>query len=155
MEIKAIMFDFDMTLVDTSHAIAYAMNRFAEIMGLRKVSYDEVLATIGLPMEKSLSVLWQVAKPEWLDIYSSECRPLEYEKMRPFPGVPETLKALRDRGLKLAITSNRRSVKKAIDHLGLGEYFDLVLGLEEVNILKPEPYILLEAIESLGLTATK
>ena len=59
MEIKAIIFDFDMTLVDTSHAIAYAMNRFAEIMGLRKVSYDEVLATIGLPMEKSLSVLWQ------------------------------------------------------------------------------------------------
>ncbi|HOM98098.1 MAG TPA: HAD hydrolase-like protein, partial [Acetomicrobium sp.] len=37
MEIKAIIFDFDMTLVDTSHAIAYAMNRFAEIMGLRKV----------------------------------------------------------------------------------------------------------------------
>lgn len=151
MEIKAIIFDFDMTLVDTSHAIAYAMNRFAEIMGLRKVSYDEVLATIGLPMEKSLSVLWQGAKPEWLDIYSSECRPLEYEKMRPFPGVPETLKALKDRGLKLAITSNRRSVKKAIDHLGLGEYFDLVLGLEEVNIPKPEPYILLEAIESLGV----
>lgn len=59
MEIKAIIFDFDMTLVDTSRAIAYAMNRFAEIMGLRKVSYDEVLATIGLPMEKSLSVLWQ------------------------------------------------------------------------------------------------
>lgn len=151
MKIEAVLFDFDMTLVDTSHAIAYAMNRFAEMMGLRKVSYEEVLATIGIPMDKSMSLLWQEAKPEWLEIYSQKCRPLEYELMKPFPRVPETLKVLKSQGIKLAITSNRRSAKKAVAYLGLDGYFDVVLGLEDVNIPKPEPAILLKAIEILGV----
>ncbi len=151
MKIEAVLFDFDMTLVDTSHAIAYAMNQFAEMMGLRKVSYEEVLATIGIPMDKSMSLLWQEAKPEWLEIYSQKCRPLEYELMKPFPRVPETLEALKSQGIKLAITSNRRSAKKAVAYLGLDEYFDVVLGLEDVNIPKPEPAILLKAIEILGV----
>ncbi|NLG94171.1 MAG: HAD family hydrolase [Acetomicrobium flavidum] len=151
MEIDAILFDFDMSLVDTSHAIAYAMNRFAEMMGLRKVSYEEVLATIGIPMDKSLSLLWKDAKPEWLEIYSQKCRPLEYERMKLFPGVSETLKALRDRGLKLGITSNRRSAKKAVTHLGLDGYFDVILGLEDVNTPKPDPKIILKAIRIWGV----
>ncbi|WP_286974356.1 HAD family hydrolase [Acetomicrobium sp. UBA5826] len=151
MKVRALLFDFDMTLVDTSHAIAYAMNYFARIMGLRAVSYEEVLSTIGIPMEKSLRCLWNEFRPEWLDIYSKECRPLEYERMKLFPGTEEVLQALRNRGLMLAITSNRRKAKKAVRHLGIDKYFDIVLGLEDVDRAKPDPYILFKAVESLGV----
>ena len=74
---------------------------------------------------------------------------LEYEKMRPFPGVPETLKALRI-GIEACNHSNRRSVKKPLISR-FGRVFRSSFGIRGVNIPKPEPYILLEAIESLGV----
>ena len=51
--IKAVLFDFDMTLADTSYAIEHCTNLLAEKFGLPKVSRQVVLQGIGLPIEAS------------------------------------------------------------------------------------------------------
>ena len=48
---KAVIFDFDMTLADSSYAIHHCSNLLARKFGLEEVSREVVLAGIGLPIE--------------------------------------------------------------------------------------------------------
>lgn len=50
---KGVLFDFDMTLVDSSWGITSAMNALARAVGLPRVSRRRVLRTIGLPLERA------------------------------------------------------------------------------------------------------
>lgn len=62
--IKAVVFDFDMTLADSSYAITDCTNRLAQEHGLRKVTREEVLKTIGMPIRDSWLQLWGEFKEE-------------------------------------------------------------------------------------------
>ena len=50
-KIEAILFDFDMTLVDSSYAIHRCINLLAEYAGLNLVPREKVLKNIGLKIE--------------------------------------------------------------------------------------------------------
>ena len=50
-KITAVIFDFDMTLVDSAHAVTECMNMLADDKGMRRVSEYEMRALIGLPLE--------------------------------------------------------------------------------------------------------
>ncbi len=67
-------------------------------------------------------------------------------------GVPETLRALRERGLHLGIVSNID--EDQLEHLGelagLQEYFDSILSSEEAGSCKPDPGIFAEALRRAG-----
>jgi len=64
-----------------------------------------------------------------------------------FPGVPETLKTLRDMNLKIALCtiSGEKATKRIIDRFGLEAFFDAVIMREDVSAVKPSP-IHLEAV---------
>ena len=51
--IGAVLFDFDMTLVDSSYAITECTNLLADAKGLARVTREEILKVIGLPIEES------------------------------------------------------------------------------------------------------
>jgi len=85
-EIKAILFDFDMTLIDSSHAITACMNGMARDLNLLEVTREQVLSTIGLPIEAAWRTLWGEFRPEWLEHYRNHYSALERKELRPLPG---------------------------------------------------------------------
>lgn len=63
----------------------------------------------------------------------------DYE-VKPYDGIPELLKELKKKGLKLAVFSNKphQAAVKVIDEY-FGDIFDIVLGKKEENPKKPDP----------------
>ncbi|MCE5202243.1 MAG: HAD-IA family hydrolase [Synergistaceae bacterium] len=150
-EIMAVLFDFDMTLVDSSYAIHRCTNMLAKHLGFREVSREEVLASIGLTIEDSWRAYWGDFKQEWIDYYRSNYREEEQADLRLFPGTVETLSVLRSRGIKVGVVSNRRYARRPVESTGLLPLMDVVVGLEDVERAKPEPDSLLKGFSILGI----
>jgi putative hydrolase of the HAD superfamily len=73
-----------------------------------------------------------------------------FKKIRPFPYVGETLRAIRGRGFKLGLLSDFPPERK-LEYLGLGGIWDAVCCSERVGRLKPAPEAFLELARVMGL----
>lgn len=151
-EIKAALFDFDMTLVDSSPGIFHCTNRFAEEMGLTPVPLETVMAAIGLTIEDSWTMYWGSFRKEWIQLYREKFRAEERALMRLFPKTTETLEVLRRAGIKTGLVSNRRFARAPAEYLGLTQHLDVVIGLEDVTRAKPDAEPLLIALARLGVS---
>ncbi len=72
-----------------------------------------------------------------------------------FPGMAETLTALRAHGLRLAVVTSkiRAGAAMELERAGLAPLFDLVVGSDDVRRHKPDPEPLLHALARLGMPA--
>ena len=68
------------------------------------------------------------------------------------PGVAQTLPALREAGLKLAIGSSSRNTPLILNRLGLGNFFDAVADGNTISHSKPYPEVFLQAAERIALS---
>ena len=70
---------------------------------------------------------------------------------RPFPGVVETLRALRERGYLLAVATTKRTdmARRFVDAVGLGALLHHVQGTDGFAH-KPAPDVVLRALAALG-----
>ena len=150
-DIKAALFDFDMTLVDSSWGIAHCTNEFAKLKGLRPVPRETVMAAIGLTIEDSWRMYWGEFRQEWLEEYREKFRDEERRMLRLFPDTLATLDAMRAAGLKTGVVSNRRFARNPLEYLGIADKFDVIVGLEDVTHAKPDPEPLLTALARLGI----
>lgn len=147
---RAALFDFDLTLIDSSHGVTFCLNRVAEAFGLKAVTRGEVMKTIGYPMENAMEMLWGSFSVSWLDYYRDELVPLEHERLVAFPGVEKTLQLLAARGVAMAVVSNRRRIGPAVAGAGLEGFFLHLVGLDDVDMPKPHPQPVHIALERLG-----
>ncbi|MDO5562083.1 MAG: HAD family hydrolase [Synergistaceae bacterium] len=148
---KAFLFDFDMTLADSSYTIHNCTNLLAEHFGLNGVTREQVLYTIGFSIEQSWRHLFGDFKEEWLKYYRENFRGLEESGLRLFPNAVATLEALRSNGYKVGVVTNRHFAMRPIKATGLEPLLDVVVGLEDGNPPKPDPYILLKGSERIGV----
>lgn len=149
--VAAVLFDFDMTLVDSSYIITECTNLMAEAKGLPLVTREDLLKVIGLPIDESWRALWGRFDEEWLEFYRSHFREREQDGFIKFPGTIEVPELLKDMGVKVGVVSNRRFAYRAVEMSGLAHLFDTVIGLEDVSNAKPHPESLLLALERLGV----
>ena len=150
---KAVIFDFDMTLADSSYAIHHCSNLLARKFGLEEVSREVVLAGIGLPIEDCWRLYWGDFKEEWLGYYRDEFRGVEQTGIRLFPNTVAALEELRAKGVRTGVVSNRRFARRVVDATKLTPYMDVIIGLEDVTNAKPDPEVLFKAIGKLGVGA--
>jgi HAD superfamily hydrolase (TIGR01662 family) len=84
------------------------------------------------------------------------CKKYE-EVLRPYthllPGAREVLEALHERGIKLAIATNKigQFARELFEHFGLDKLFAVIVGDEGVSRNKPDPEMLLQAIGKMRL----
>lgn len=149
-KITTVLFDFDMTLVDSSYIVTECTNRLADLYGLRRITREELMTMIGLPLADSWERQWGRVEQEWLDTYRAKFRDMEQEGMREFPGTRPVPRALRAAGLRTGVVSNRSYARLAVEKAGLADLFDVVVGLEDVTKPKPDAEPLLFALERLG-----
>ncbi len=149
-KITTVLFDFDMTLVDSSYIVTECTNKLADMFGLRRITREELMTMIGLPLVDSWKRQWGRFEQEWLDTYRAKFRDAEHGGMREFPGTRSVPRLLRTAGIKTGVVSNRSFARLAVETAGLTDLFDVVVGLEDVTKPKPDAEPLLCALDRLG-----
>ena len=67
------------------------------------------------------------------------------------PETRETLRTLRERGLRLAIGSSSRNARFILQRIGLIDFFDAISDGNNISRSKPDPEVFLKAAQMLGL----
>jgi HAD superfamily hydrolase (TIGR01509 family) len=155
MNIQAIVFDFDGTLVDASEAICSSFNAVLLDHGFPLLETSLIKTKIGRPLKELFAEVDTAATDERLQSYVEEYRkhffPISAAKTRPMPGVVEALPEL-SRGRRLAIATSRTAdgAQHILRCLGLAQHFGAVVGIEDVSRVKPDPEPVLSALSHVG-----
>ena len=142
------LFDLDGTLTNTLESMTYSVNLTLEEMGLSKITKDQCRLFVGngarVLIEKSLKAAGDTDASrieEGMEIYGRIFdRNCTYH-VTPYEGIPEMLKALKDKGIHLAVLSNKpdRQTVKVVKAIFGEELFDYAQGQKEGIRRKPEP----------------
>ena len=155
MAIKTIIFDLDGTLLYSLEDLKDSVNFVMKKHGFREYTIDEVREAIGngvrLLMERILPKdidknLFEECLSEFKENYSKNM----YNKTKPYDGVLDMLKALREEGYKIAVLSNKfDSAVKELSSKYFGELVDLAVGQKEGVKEKPSPLGIQEIAKEL------
>ena len=145
---KACIFDLDGTLTNTLESMTYSVNLTLEEMGLSKITKDQCRLFVGngarVLMEKSLKAAGDTDASrieEGMEIYGRIFdRNCTYH-VTPYKGIPEMLKALKDKGIQLAVLSNKpdRQTVKVVKEIFGDNIFDYAQGQKDGIRRKPAP----------------
>ena len=153
--VQTIIFDFDYTLVDSARGTIDGVNFAFEKMGLPIASDDAVRQTIGLSLPDILTTLAGDAYAKDVDEFTRLFFQRADETMVAlaefYPGVPQTVKALRELGIQLAIVSQktRRYIQPILEKENLLEPFGVIVGGGDAAF-KPDPEGLRLAVAQTG-----
>jgi phosphoglycolate phosphatase len=162
MERVLLVFDLDGTLVDSVPDLRAALNKMLRERGCPPVSPSEVKRMVGdgapalvaraLAASGADAAGVGEALTRFLEIYEANAVQLS----RPYPDVRETLTALRLRGYRAAICTNKpqRATMAVIEGLGFLPLFDGIAGGDRFSVKKPDPGHLLGLIGELGASVT-
>ena len=147
--IRHVIFDFDMTLVNSLTAITRGLNRMARHFSLKPVTEAEARAVLHLEARALWSGLWGRYDRAWFDFFITHMADEEKDGLTLMPGARDLLDDLRKRGFSLALATNRDRPWAALAAAGLAPYFDSAAGVLEVPSGKPAPDMLWLILERL------
>lgn len=152
--LKAALFDFDGTLVDTTEMIFQSMRHATtSVLGRDDLTREQLLANVGQPLPRQME-LFDAEKAELLlEAYRAHHEEHHDALIAEFPGIEDALNRLRAAGVTVAVVTSkrRRSVEMALKSFpGLGPVVDRFVTMEDTKEHKPHPEPLLRGLELVG-----
>ncbi|MBN3851809.1 HAD-IA family hydrolase [Paraburkholderia sp. Ac-20340] len=156
---KAIMFDFDLTLADSSTGIVECTRYALRTMGVTEVEYANIHSVIGLSLQAMFQTLTGNGEIERAEEFARLFVERADEVMVPstkiYREVPGLFEKLRGHGIKVAIVSNkfRYRIESILDAARLRPLVDVIVGGEDVHRHKPHPDAIALALTHLRVPA--
>ena len=154
-KIDTVIFDLDGTLVDSQPAALGATIKALSQFEVQ-VTADEVREVFGGGAENLLRHFLQRDLGAAVQLRAGLQLELISETLL-LPGVKELMASLKAGKYKLAVAtmSGRAVVDSVLEFHGIGQYFDVVLTIDAVTKGKPDPEILIKAVDRLGGQVTR
>lgn len=154
--IKAVVFDFDGTLADSSEGIFSTACQVMRDMGYNDSWTEKQLRKfVGPPLKECFRITFGLAEDkldEAVDRYRAIYKCEGYLKCSLYPGIKELVLSLRLHGFKIGIATNKEqlTIEACIKALGVEELFDAVYGTDLKGTLKKSDVIALSC-KTFGL----
>lgn len=151
----AVIFDWDGTLLDSTHHIVGALLGASRDLGLRVPTREEAGWVIGLSLQAALYRLVPDLDEDrvdaFIDRYRTHFMALQHE-MHLFEGQAQLLHDLHAGGVVLGVATgkSRRGLNDSIERLGLRDLFRATRTADEARG-KPDPDMLLQLLAELDL----
>ena len=163
--VRAALIDLDGTLIDALPDIHAAVNQTARRFGLAEAGLNDVRAWIGKGARQLIERLRrhqgdlpvEVTADQLLEAYLEEYTLINGREARVYPEVIDGLKAMKVGGIKLACVTNKPEIltRVLLEHTGLAQYFEVIIGGAPHLALKPAPDALIAACRALGCTVAE
>lgn len=153
MTVKALLFDFDGTLLNTNDLI---IQTFMHVLNERfpgQYSPKDCLKFLGPSLKQTFSDIAPGEEEAMIAKYRAYNELHHDELVTQYPEVVSTLEQLKAMGIKLAIVSTKRNkmIDRGLSVLGASHLFDIRIGTDDVKNVKPDPEPVLLALERLGV----
>lgn len=158
---RGCIFDLDGTLTDTLESLTHSVNLTLEEMGLPQITEEQCRLFVGngarCLMEKALKAAGDTKLSrieEGMKVYgrifSANCT----YHVTPYKGILELLGQLKDRGIKLAVLSNKPhgQTVDVVKQIFGASIFDYVQGQCDTLARKPDPSGVWKLLEEMGIS---
>lgn len=147
---QAIIFDLDGTLLNTDLLIKKSfIHAFEKYKPGYTLSEEELLSFLGPTLDNTFSRYFdQKDIAEIIDYYREYNHYHHKDYVTIYPTVKDTLETLKKQGYPLAIvtTKLKEAAYIGLDLFQIRDYFDVVIGCDEVRKSKPDPEGILKAM---------
>ena len=152
---RAVCFDFDYTLGDSTDSIVAGFQYGFAQLGFPIPDRETVRGTIGYLLEDAYTLLTGDADParqaQFRACFLEVARPRQREETTLFPGAAELLQSLHSQGIRLGIVSTKtgETIQYIMDRCHLGDTLEFIIGSYDVTHHKPHPEGILTALERM------
>ena len=148
---KAILFDLDGTIIDSSEGVTKSVQHALKHFGIDEPDLKKLNVFIGPPLVESFPKNYGFSKEqtqEAIAIYRERYKPIGMLECQLYDGVAECLKKLHEMGYKISVASSKPEpfCKKILEHFGILDLFDEVVGATEDGRIDTKEEVLQELL---------
>jgi len=155
---KIILFDLDGTLIDSTKAILESFAMAYKYFGEDVPADDLIKAEIGHPLDSMFQTLGVEEEKVWdyVAAYKEHYRQIACAKTTLLPMARETVVLAKSFAtLGIVTTKTAKYSVELLEDMGLMEYFDVLIGREDVENPKPHPEPIEKALSKLPCIANE
>ena len=155
-KIDTVIFDLDGTLLNTLEDLADSVNYALTTCDMPERTIDEVRCFVGNGVRNLMlravpdgeqNPKFEEAFAVFKEYYGEHCN----DKTKPYEGIMELLKVLKEKGYAIGIVSNKiDSAVKELNNRYFKGIIDVAIGEREGVLRKPAPDTVLTALQELG-----
>ena len=154
-KITTILFDLDGTLIDTNELIISTYLHTLEKYFPAKYRREDVLPFMGPTLHEAFSSVDPDRVEEMIMEYRTFNLANHDALVKEFEGVFDTVQTLYEKGYKLGIVTTKRHdvALKGLRLTNLDQFFEVIVALDHVIKVKPDPEPIFTALEQLDAAA--
>jgi phosphoglycolate phosphatase len=136
---RAVIFDWDNTLVDSWGTIHDALNFLMAAMEKPLWTIEETRERVRLSLRDAFPAIFGDRWEEARQIYMDRFGAIHIERLTPLPGREAMLRTLAEGGIYLSLVSNKTGavLRREVEHLGWTPLFGSIVGAGDAHIDKP------------------
>ena len=138
---KAMLFDWDNTLVDSWTIIFDALNFTLESFGKEPWSITQTKTRVRKSLRDSFPDIFGERWKKAAEIFYERFDDIHISRLTPIKGAQKMLKEIHNQEIFLGVVSNKRGdyLRKEVHHLGWNKYFSSLVGATDAENDKPSP----------------
>ena len=130
-----LLFDLDGTLTDPKVGITTCVQYALKAFGIEEPDLDKLEPFIGPPLKDSFMQFYQMSEEQAeaaVEKYRERFKDIGLFENEVYEGVPQMLRTLKRKGMHLAVASSKPTVyvQRILEHFGMNDYFEAIVGSE-------------------------
>lgn len=159
MEYQALLFDLDGTLTASGEGITKCVQYALEKLNKGELAQDlkRLEVFVGPPLLEQFMTYARLSEEEAeeaVKYYRERYLPIGIFENKPYEGIEEILKMLKEKGYILAVASSKPDsmVKTVLNHFSLTSYFQVIKGSDITRPKMTKAEVIEEVLEELGFS---